>query len=62
MTIRNPAIKFTYEDYRNTSDDERCELLDGEFIMAPAPSIGHQRIDTRASVVAPHIREGKTPR
>ena len=47
MTIRNPAIKFTYEDYRNTSDDERCELLDGEFIMAPAPSIGHQRIDTR---------------
>ena len=47
MTIRNPAIKFTYEDYRNTSDDERCELLDGEFIMAPAPNIGHQRIDTR---------------
>ncbi len=44
MAISNPAIKFTYEDYRHTPDDERYELLDGELIMAPAPNLGHQDI------------------
>ena len=34
--------KFTYEDYRNTPDDTRYELLDGELIMVPAPSMFHQ--------------------
>ena len=36
MIIPNPAVKFTYEDYLNTPDDKRYELLDGELIMAPA--------------------------
>lgn len=49
MLIPNPAIKFTYDDYRNTPDDSRYELLDGELVMAPAPSLRHQRIDTRLS-------------
>jgi Uma2 family endonuclease len=47
MVIPNPAIKFTYEDYKHTPDDKRYELLDGELIMAPAPNLGHQRIDAR---------------
>ena len=47
MTIPNPTIKFTYEDYRNTPDDERYELLDGELIMAPAPNLGHQDVDAK---------------
>ena len=34
--------KFTYEDYKNTPDDVRYELLDGELIMVPAPSMFHQ--------------------
>ena len=49
MLTPNPAIKFTYDDYRNTPDDGRYELLDGELVMAPAPSLRHQRIDTRLS-------------
>ena len=44
MTIPNPAIKFTYEDYRHTPDDKRYELLDGDLIMAPAPNLGHQDV------------------
>ena len=37
MLIPNPAVKFTYDDYLNTPDDSRCELLDGELVMAPRP-------------------------
>ena len=47
MLSPNPAVKFTYQDYLHTPDDQRYELLDGELIMAPAPNLGHQRIDTK---------------
>jgi len=37
--------RFTYADYRNWPDDERCELIDGEaYAMAPAPTISHQTL------------------
>ena len=44
MAIPNPIIKFTYEDYLNTPDDKRYELLDGELIMPPAPGESHQNL------------------
>lgn len=44
MVGATPAAKLTYEDYRNTPEDERCELLDGELVMAPTPNIAHQRV------------------
>ena len=47
MTVPNPAIKFTYQDYLNTPDDKRYELIDGELILAPAPRRDHQIVDTR---------------
>ncbi len=47
MLSPNLAVKFTYEDYRHTPEDQRYELLDGELIMAPAPNLGHQRIDAK---------------
>ena len=43
VTTANPRIKFTYADYRNTPDDKRYELIDGELIMAATPPIAHQR-------------------
>ena len=36
--------KFTYEDYKNTPDDVRYELLDGELIEMPSPKEIHQRL------------------
>ena len=47
MVVRiQPRIRFTYEDYKHLPESEtkRYELLDGELIMVPAPSIGHQRV------------------
>ena len=42
--MTNPRIKYTVADYMTTPDDKRYELLDGELIMAPAPTDRHQVI------------------
>ena len=34
--------RLTYQDYLNTPDDERYELINGELIMAPGPNMRHQ--------------------
>jgi len=34
--------KLTYEDYASLPDDERYELIDGELIPMPSPSVFHQ--------------------
>ncbi len=47
MVIPNPAIKFTYEDYKHTPDDTRYELIDGELIPALTPNLGHQGVSTK---------------
>ena len=47
MVVAKPAAKLTYEDYRNTPEDERYELLDGELLMTAAPNIAHQRVSGR---------------
>ena len=44
MAAAKPAAKLTYEDYRNTPEDERYELLDGGLVMAATPNIAHQRV------------------
>ncbi len=47
MVAQKPKTKLTYEDYKNTPEDERYELIDGELIMAAAPKEVHQRVDMR---------------
>ena len=41
--------QYTYADYLLTPDDVRCELIEGELILAPAPVPRHQRIGMRFS-------------
>ena len=47
MVIAKPTTRLTYQDYANTPDDERWELIGGELIMAPAPNMFHQTVDMR---------------
>ena len=42
MVTTPPQTKLTYEDYANTPEGERWELIDGELIMVAAPSEEHQ--------------------
>lgn len=44
MAMQRTGTLVTYEDYCNLPDDERYEVIDGELIMAAAPSVIHQII------------------
>ena len=44
--VDKPRIRLTYEDYRETPEDTRCELIDGELILAAAPRTTHQGLQT----------------
>ena len=50
MTQPKPRTKLTVADYMNTPDDVRCQLIDGELILAPSPTTRHQRISLRLAV------------
>lgn len=46
MVTQKTHIKFTYDDYKHTPDNERYELINGELIiMAPAPRTAHQLVE-----------------
>ena len=47
MVTATTRVRFTYEDYLNTPEDKRYELLDGELIMVSSPSIPHQRAERK---------------
>lgn len=36
--------RFTYEDYKLMPEDKRCEVIEGELLMTPAPTSRHQSI------------------
>ena len=57
MTTRGQRTRATYEDYLNTPDDTRHELLDGELVMVPSPGTTHQRIVMRiAMALQPYVK------
>ncbi len=44
MPHRQPEHGWTYAEYLKLDDDRRYEIIAGELVMAPAPSLGHQRV------------------
>ncbi len=46
MSVINPNVRFTYQDYKSLPEsmEKRYELLQGDLIMVPAPSVLHQRV------------------
>ena len=44
VATTQPVVKFTYQDYLTTPEDERYELLDGDLMMVAAPNLKHQRV------------------
>ena len=46
-SMTRPKIKFTVNDYMTAPEDKRYQLLDGEMILAPAPTTRHQAISIR---------------
>ena len=59
MTTQRPKAKLTFQDYLNTPDDERYELLDGELIMAPSPNTLHQTINLNLSLMLQQFVRGR---
>ena len=49
MVTQTRQGPYTYADYLETPDDVRYELIEGELIMAAAPTIWHQRVGMRFS-------------
>lgn len=47
MAIPNPVVKFTYQDYLNTPEDKRYELLDGELVAVSTPGELHQSVSAQ---------------
>ena len=49
--MQNPQIKFKYADYLQLPDQDRRELIDGDFYVVPSPNVRHQRISGNLGVI-----------
>ncbi len=64
MSVPNPHIRFTYDEYKTLPEsmEKRYELLDGDILMVPAPTTAHQRISPRSSHRIEHRSGAKVVR
>ncbi|MDR1635954.1 MAG: Uma2 family endonuclease, partial [Treponema sp.] len=44
MALAQANPSYTYADFLEWDERERCELVDGEVFMLAAPSVEHQRV------------------
>jgi Uma2 family endonuclease len=42
--MKQTNARFTYHDYLQLSDDKRCEIVEGELLLVPSPSVYHQTV------------------
>ncbi len=56
MSAQKLHLPYTYEDYCTLPEDtaRRYELLQGELIMVPAPTIRHQRVSRNLEFIFHH--------
>ena len=48
MAVVRHDIKYSYKEYRDLPETgPRCQLLEGELVMSPAPSTRHQKVVAR---------------
>ena len=47
MAFSTPTVKFTYQDYLNTPDDKRYELLEGDLVTIATPGELHQSVSVQ---------------
>ena len=47
MVIPKTKITYTYREYRNTPEDKRYELINGELLLSPSPKTAHQRLEVK---------------
>ena len=58
MTAQTHQGQYTYADYMQTPDGVRYELIEGELIVAAAPSIAYQRVARDfGAVLWPFVRD-----
>ena len=56
--MSRPRIKFTVDDYNLLPEHPRCELIEGELLLAPSPSPRHQEVVKRLVALLPVRRAG----
>jgi len=59
MSVPNPHIRFTYDDYQTLPEDslKRYELLDGDILVSPAPTVLHQWVAANLEfILQSHVR------
>lgn len=60
MVIHERQPVFTYEDYLNTPDDIRYQLIEGALVREPAPTVPHQRVLLKLAVlIAPFVEDNR---
>lgn len=47
MTTGAAPTRWTYHDYLRLDDDHAYQIVEGDLIVSPAPSIVHQRVSSR---------------
>ncbi|MBF0488034.1 MAG: Uma2 family endonuclease [Nitrospirae bacterium] len=54
------AELWTYDKYLTLDDDTRCEIIEGDLYMTPAPGFGHQFVITNLFFIfGNYIRESR---
>ena len=53
MTAPNRNLRFAYADYKSVPEsmDKRYELLDGDLVLVPTPTIRHQRVSKKLGFI-----------